>query len=556
MRRRHLLWIVFCIVTSLSACATPRCPLPAGPTSIHPPIDTAKACASWHWVGIVKPGASCPQVPGWDVKPLFDLSDCDKRRELYNEKEYGPLTGRQVIQELERFCVYEIKGRHKGLGKVPFPPGGGTELVRFDQDCAILSTSAENFLGPKSRDLLLDHFLRQVGRAGISPAFDEKPEVRLAFLDTHPTNKAGEDILQVRSNGPRSWHGHTLVQVARKLLCAPNGPCAAEVTTQLALPIVRFDSEKKKHYEEDLDRGGLIGMQGQLAQAILNEVNRWLRDKEDHPESTPRHLVLNLSVAWDGKMFGGLDEEQMSDVRAGTQAVYWALQYAAAHDVLVLAAAGNTRTPCPQMNLPGSCSATGILLPAAWENGHPPDDVCDRFPRPSPLVYAVGGLRFDNTPLENARLGGILWRATYGEYPVVSSAHPDQPTKIYMGSSIATAVVSSIAAAVWDLLPGASSSKIMEILNRSGEALIFEPGARAFPGVRKISFCRAVKEACTETSAPCPVGPSCPSWTSEQLTPPIVFPMKTPPANSCQPWLFPQPGDYPCLGCPPDHKLH
>jgi len=486
------------------------------------------------------------------VKPLFDLSDCDKRRELYNEKEDDSLTGRQVIQELERFCVYEIKSRHKGLGKVPFPPAVSTDLVRFDQDCAILSPSAGMILNPTSRGLLLDHFLRQVGRAGVWPVFDEKPEVRLAFLDTHPTNKTDEDILHVKSYRPRSWHGHTMVQIARDLVCTLNGPCAAQVTTQLALPIVRFDSEKKKHYEEDPDRGGLIGMQGQLAQAILNEVNRWLRDREYHPESTPRNLVLNLSVAWDWEMFGGLDEEQMSDVRAGMQAVYWALQYAAAHDVLVLAAAGNTRTPCPQMNLPGSCSATGLLLPAAWENGHPSDNVCNRAPRRAPLVYAVGGLRSDNTPLENARLGGILRRATYGEYPVVSSSHPDQPTKIYMGSSIATAVVSSIAAAVWDLLPDFNSSKIMEILDRSGDVLIFEPGARAFPGARKISFCSAVKEACSETSAPCPVGPSCPSWTSEQLTPPIVFPMKTPPANSCQPWLFPQPGDYPCLGCPPD----
>lgn len=562
--RRYLIWILLCLGAGLSGCATtPRCPSAASPSSPPFQIDTTKACASWRWIGIKKnPDTDCPEVPGWEVSSLFEPRERNEESEYseyYDRVESDPpdpVSDSEEFQELKRFCVYEVRGWHKKLGKVQFPPAADPDLVRFDQDCAILSPSGSTVLDGKSQGLLFEHFLKEVGRSGVSPKFDGKADVRLAFLDTHPTSEPGEDVLHVKAP-PRSWHGYTLAQIAKDLICAPQGSCAAQITTQLALPIVRFHSGKKKHYKEDLDRGGFIGMQGQLAQAITEEVNAWLQERRDNPERAPRHLVLNLSVAWDERLFGGLDEEWMSDVRAGTQAVYRALQYAAANDVLVLAAAGNKRTVCPRADLPGFCPSDGMLLPAAWENGHPADQACDASRR-APLLYAVGGLQSGGAPLANARPGGMPRRAAYGEYAVVSSSHPEQPTKIYMGSSIATAVASSIAAVVWDAFPDFTSQEIAELLYSSGEALESSNsalGAKAPSGAHKLSFCRAVREACHQRpSQPCPIESDCPSWMPAELTPPVIFPMETSPANSCQPWLFPQPGDYPCLGCPPDYK--
>jgi Subtilase family len=556
--RRYLLWMVFGVVIGLSACATPGCPPPSSPPSIAPPIDTTKACASWQWIGITRPGSECPKVPGWTVSPLFEPRDSGNQQQYpqqkypYQKEPYpNPQTIRhvpdpKVIQELERFCTYTIEDA-KRLQDVPFPPTVSPELVRFDQDCAIVSTSASEYMDQTSGTLLREHFLKQVGRAGISPTFNGPPNVRLAFLDTHPTDNG---TLDVTSNLPNSWHGYTLVQIARDLVHTPDGQRAARVTTQLALPIVSFDAKKQRNTKEDWERGGFIGTQSHLAQAINEEVNRWQR------EGSERHLVLNLSLAWDGHLFGGLDEERINEVRAGTQAVYRALQYAADHDVLVLAAAGNQRTPCAQQNLSGSCPKTGPLLPGAWEEKHPEDATCGVIQN-RPLLYAVGGVQSNDTRLDNARPGARTRRAAYGEYPVVAS-YPNQPTKLYVGSSIATAVVSSIAAAVWDSFPDFDSHKIMEILQASGKdvgdsATFWDPNpppAPPGPRVHKISFCDAVRAACqASTSAPCPIEAACPSWTPEP--PPIRFHSTVPPTNSCQPWVFPQPEEFPCLGCPP-----
>jgi hypothetical protein len=299
----------------------------------------------------------------------------------------------------------------------------------------------------------------------------------------------------------------------------------------------------------DREHGGYLGMQSDLAEAIRSEVDTWWPKR-----GSQRHLVLNLSMAWDATLFGGLDAEQVADLRAGTQAVYRALQYAQGFDVLVLAAAGNQKKE--------PCVNYGPLLPAAWEMGAPREESC-RQAEEGPLLYAVGGVRADGSPLANARPGGMPRRAAYGE------------TGLYTGTSVATAVASSIAAVVWDTFPHLTSRCVMQILDGteldSGCRLKLQAGkpddllsmkadfwygmsswTEAAPPVRRLTLCTVLEQACSgQPSATCPLRSGC---RSHSVAPALGRGIATPGAatqGSCQPWLYPQPEDDPCPTCEP-----
>jgi len=537
--RRLCFWIAAWLALGLSACTTLR---PA------PPLDTAKACADWRWIAIKKsPDAQCPEVRGWTVSPLFpQVASVQKLSDDYcAQHAEGKVPDQQVIRELNRFCVYEATD--KFLEKHPFPPAASAELVRFDQDCAALSTSGS---GEKTRVLknwasYSDHLLAQAGALNEPLKIDNPYGVRLAILDTEKTSE------KIPGDRPEySWHGYTLAHIARHLVCFSDN-CAAQITTQLALPIIDFNPKSKKFTKSGA--GGYIGMQSDIATAITTEVKAWLSARRQG--NAEQHLVLNLSLAWDGRLFGGLDEQQIAEMRAGTQGVYWALQYAAGFDALVLAAAGNQKAE--------PCDNFGPLLPAAWERGGPPD--CREWLQnaPRPLVYAVGGVSSNSQPLVNSRFRGTPRRVAYGENAVVASFEPNKRTGIMTGSSVATTVVSSIAAVVWSYFPEKNSREIMQILDGSGEDLHRQAdfwsspdftGSTARPTVHKLSLCNALKAACAQpTSVPCPItiqNLKCVPWPEPSPMPPPLDTTNWVP-DSCQPWAYPQPESPPCLSCGP-----
>jgi subtilase family protein len=545
--RTHLFRLALSIGLGLSACVTlsrrePSTGLP----------DTSKACATWRWIGIRSTSATqCPLVPGWRVSSLFPKVSDQKR---YVKEKQNEISRAEVIQELNRFCVYEIADPAKKLGDVPFPPAVSSDLVRFDQDCAAISPASGRDLSQARWTDVAEHFLSQVGSKPY--AATRQLGVRLAFLDTQPDGMGAPIV------AGSSWHGYTLAHIAQHLVCPKPGECAAEITTRLALRYVQFDA-KRQALSRIGKQGGRIGMQGDLAASIESEVVSW---QHQDPE---KHLVLNLSVAWDPKLFGGLDEAQITEMRAGTQAVYRALQYAASFDVLVLAAAGNST----------KCSQNGPLLPAAWESGASPEVTCGTAPN-APLVYAVGGVQSDGLPLANGRGGGMPRRAAYADNAVVECPEPTQrrlrqwlfkdprvPTAVLTGSSVATAVVSSIAAVVWDSFPDLSPSEVMDILDASGDELKrldssprladfwFQTGTPPVlqaPTVHRLSLCTALQAACSKNpSEPCPLLPdSCEQW----VPVPTTFPRwceRSLVSSTCDPWVHPQPGDPPCPGCPP-----
>ncbi|HEY7213657.1 MAG TPA: S8/S53 family peptidase [Thermoanaerobaculia bacterium] len=543
MSRKYLFWIVACLAIATSACATLRPPPPR--------LDAAKACADWRWIGISQPGAQCPEIKGWTVRPLFaqvapahQISEdfCPQEKNYCDAIKHEKVPSLEVIRELNRFCVYEFA--HK-WGHPKVPPKS-PELTRLDPDCAALSTSAGEDLDEGRLGTLSRRFLAQAGQETFK--INNANGVRLSFLDTEETR--GE---MPKPDQPRlSLHGFTLANVGRNLVCQGE-KCAARITTRLALPFQKFDAKSRKLTKGKPGLGGYIGMQGDLAAAITDEVTAWQSARR--PGSLEEHLVLNLSLAWDGELFGGLDEGQICEMRAGTQAIFRALQYAAGFDALVLAAAGNQKGE--------PCNNFGPLLPAAWEIGGPPEEDCDAA-RKAPLVYAVAGVGGGSSPVVNARDGGTPRRVAVGEGGVVASLDPARHTAMLTGSSVATSVVSSIAAVVWSSFPHLTSQQVMEILDGSGKELLkdadFWFGANDSPPtprpkVHRVSLCKALEAACGSplnsaviARVRCPLTAACadPESADSPEDPASKFV-----PDSCQPWLHPQPEIPPCLSCGP-----
>jgi hypothetical protein len=138
---------------------------------------------------------------------------------------------------------------------------------------------------------------------------------------------------------------------------------------------------------------------------------------------------------------------------------------------------------------------------------------------------------------------------------------------MYTGTSVATAVVSSVAAIVWDTVPKHSPAQIMELLERSGDDLTaldpnvhtnFFFGASTFaagtpPPVRRISLCPALRAACAALGGQpgCPLKPetTCTAW-----EPATFFASIPPRLRTCDSWVHTQPPDAPCPICEPPRQ--
>ncbi len=550
-------------------------------------IDPKSAIAHWRQIGLrSKATDRCPTVDGWAVESLLSraLSSTNCGPETLDPQ--GPseaalreeLTDLALLRKLglDRICLYTADPRNipafKKDGKLP------ADLVAAAPDRMALAPAAtpEASLGTlalESWQILRTHFLEQAGNT-FDPAnrlrFTGKPSVRLVFLDTHPTGE------RVPSGPGRSFHGYTLAHLANQLICGGEAGCAVEIDTRLAMPYVNFDESSA-----DEERGGKMGLVANLSAAILEEVWQWRRDRDP---DRPKHLVLNLSLGWDGELFGDLNAQTVSRLEPGVRAVYDALTFARDLGVLVVAAAGNERG--------GPAKPSSPLFPAVWELHRPASGPFASCRKP---IYAVGGVDWQGLPVANARTDGKPRRSAYADHAVTGTEArgAESPTWIYTGTSVGAAVTSSIAAAVWHLRPELGPGQVMRLIDRSGESLEaradFYPWQRnpllrwirGEPRLRRVSLCRATALARGR-------GPECfcPKWRRE---PPVLARPMPPPATdfvesdpeaygqrctstrrlmvndnllpkeicpaerfgdiASQRWTFPQPEDNPCMGC-------
>ena len=516
-----------------------------------PDIDAATACPNWRWIGVKEnPEAACP-VPegaGWKVQPLFEprlFLETEYPAEIpANNTESGDVSPQEILAAvppgLRPYCVYE----HIERGNAQDIPGLiGHGLQQADSDCAAVG---------KLGDELLPHFEKNfrfhAGATAIGTSLvarNPHGNVRLAFLDTQPTSEMAPEI------PGRSLHGYALAHVARNLVCPDQGgACAARITTQLAMPIVSFDRADPRMTVRDEARGGFFGTLGDLASAIRLEVEAW-------QDSGQARLILNLSLGWEGRLFGDLaDHDQLTEAakttlwekgnkkpkdrtpptRASVAAVHAALQDAACRGALIVAAAGNhTGGPLPN---------SGPMLPAGWQQLDAPDaatcaaivgtgEVAESVREATvarPLVYAASGVRSEGSPLANTRQASESPLAAYADHVSV----PDlagQSTTPLTGTSVAAAVISATAAALWHHDPQRPPHEVMDLMHWAGDDLsrtasFHHPSEhRDHPGathpeavqrdrVRRVSLCSTMRK-CSNVWGSCPAPAACPKWSRQ-----------------------------------------
>ncbi len=533
--------------------------LPSTDTTSPPQIN-------WRWIGVkTDPALPCPSAGGsWASAATFTLSSTPSELALYCTFTF---TGARPVTSADVATLHLLV------------PGQLDELAA---DLMNVGPFASSMDIPRTLwQPLRKHFLDQARSANLPEITGYSP-VRLAVLDTQPT--ADTNPHQLMAN---SFHGYTLLNMAHRALCEPMTGCIAQLTSQLALSYLSFDPNDPSAAIEDPVLGGYVGSLLDLAKAIYAEVDSW-----QQTALPAQKLVINLSIGWDPE-FGGLEEDRL-DMPVPVRLVYDAIVDARCRGALVIAATGN-RTDGPD-------SGIGPMMPAAWAvRDVPAAGACGGLPgigaggHNQPLVYAVGGVGANGEPLGNARPYSIPERVAFGDHGVVAGHTDHAPTAILTGSSVATLVASSAAAAAWYYAPYLPGEQLMVQLDEAGDDLPltadFCYGTNSTcPPVRRISVCPSVASVCPKQLNDCPVtacpvgNPSPPNLSQNlaELVPALELTLTTinqhtPGAALCEPnpshydpaqgpaedpcpvrqyvsaqstpWVHPQPGTHPCPPC-------
>ena len=383
---------------------------------------------------------------------------------------HGPLFPAGAPAPLDRFCSYGSTIR----SWADFQASAPLTLVDEAQDCLVTMPQQLAPAAPVALEMAeaMAPELAARYRADVQAAQPGEARVRVEVPDTLPAHEP-EDAL--------SSHGPGMVALARLAAGTERA-----VSARLALGRVAPG-------ELDPVLGGHVGTVGDLARALYDAV-----DAKDPHES----LVINLSLGWQPGVLGGLahidpplsarvldpNDNQETGLAGPVRAVHAMLGRAACADTLVVAAAGNTEA--------GADAGQGALLPAAWQAI---DVTCGG--RSGPMVLAVGGVRVDGQPIANARAGA--------EPPVVLVAADAVVatdagfTWSMTGTSVATAVLSGIAARAWTNGPGLDRFDVIGQLMNAGTPL-GRPASLCLAGggcpqVRRLDVCHIAGRCASPT---------------------------------------------------------
>ena len=213
-----------------------------------------------------------------------------------------------------------------------------------------------------------------------------------------------------------------------------------------------------------------------------------------------------------------IDREQARmDWPADVQAAYVAIRNARCQGALLIAAAGNAS---------GGQNDAGLLLPAAWvEVNAPSQTECDLHQAGSldagmdlltarnhynsgkfPLVVAASGITREGADISNQRAGSRVEYATYADHASLQDfrepyasyfAGADNPIHIkpHTGTSISSALLSTIAAATWTYDPELDVNLLMNAIYRTGETVFDDAGNKV-----RAEFCYGKGAACTKVT--------------------------------------------------------
>lgn len=354
------------------------------------------------------------------------------------------------------------------------------------------------------------------------------PSVMVAVVDTAAPGWA-EHTPVMRTDDGRGRHGRAMAAIVNNMACGPDldSPCTTIVQTLLGLPRLRDGTLPQPPDEV----GGFMGRKSDLLVGLNAALDAWETTKIE-TRNEDLKLIINLSVGW----------EHACD-RESTILQKWLLD-AKKDGVLVLAASGNRPM--------GSC-VEGPTAPAAWED--------------SGLLHGITPLDDRDQNLTSFRPGSNTRLNALGFMAVVESRGEIHGP--LSGSSVATAVVSGIAARVWAADPSKTAAEVMAQIWNNGRTrakraqYVAEYPSLPNPPLQRIaSLCSALNMAnCSQVA----LGQLSKSWWAEISKTPQeeiedvnVHPASSSTSIECDSckdpaatpvWVVPQPNIPPCPNC-------
>lgn len=497
-----------CLPVALALAGAPGCyaegpevdvATPSSTPMSNPPPSGSTGCSGTQWIGL-KTTAACPAAaPNWTAQPLFSAPQ---------------------PAALQHHCSYTWANSAAGPTAADIAALQTTltlaGVTSLSEDCMIVGgLGDETLVNQEVRPKLHDALLSSAGAVAALPSSRSRSTIRVAVIDSAPQREDGS-IPHGSSD-----HGYSMGWLAKSLSC-PAGPfdpsCKTFVTTYLGLPLLKPDTW-------DTINGGFFGAAGHLAKAIHDATNAWMAQAQFGQS----RLIINLSVGWqpgfaDCPMYTGPSQPISGDVPKDS--VFGALLEASCHGALIVAATGNH---------PGAGAFDpGPTCPAAWEAVRAPTQAeCDAyfgdthyndglpagaavFPSanqgPFPLVYGVGGVSWSGVPLSTSRPSSVS-RLVAPAFGGAAGAPGEVPASPLTGSSVATALVSGAAAALWSYAPSLSAHALMAHVKNSGPVVEVPAGLRnpVFMNppqhVHRLSLCAGLQAICNDVAS-C-VAPSC-----------------------------------------------
>jgi len=459
-------------------------------------------------VAALSPGQPCPTRDAVAFQPLGAATDRCTRVPGWTENElvrHGAGPGGSLVPGI--FCWY----RASGDGPPDFDALASVARGA-EPDCPLLTPQAAALLTPPSA-------IRPLPASGL-PNLTRMPADLLSaeMADAVPGLPAGPGDVHVAvldtsgnpydsTTGDSYLHGRAVARTIARLACSDpemksSRDCAQHIESRLAMSYVNQPSDPDGRV--DTLQGGYYGTRAELAL----QIRQVLDDLQAAPPD--RRQIINLSLAWEPEADGMYPD-------AARVALQHLLERAACQGVLTVAAAGNGRR-------------SGAMLPAAWERVAAPDAAAclalgfkPRAPFAAgktgyrPLIHAVGATDAPDRPLATSRAGSLPRLVAYGMDVDSGLRLPGSETPpTYTGTSMATAIASGAAAAVWAWLPALDPHDVMAMVydsavdlpgrlgppmdGRGTEVCLGSIGCAQLP-IHRVSVCGAVAAAITVAAA-------------------------------------------------------
>jgi Subtilase family len=459
--------------------------IPAGGNDEH--SGGGGGCSSRRWVGILPAAGACPPPPpsaSWTVQKPFLSATCDLSPllDLYCSYTWSGTVGPTYSDVLNLQAMW--------MGQFPNSALNG--------DCAEMAPTASAF----DQETRLDR--RQIfnDRAGALPSSAPAPlfpslAPLVVVADTAPPSYGDQPCTAFPRL--RSEHGPLMANVIRDLTCPGAdhcGSCLGQVKTDLALAY---------YTNEDRDdvNGGNFGTAIDLGQSIVSSLCQ--------AQASGSHLIINLSLGSLPGLQWSAAPGTLPLAGSAERGVFDTLRVASCDGAIVIAAAGNNPGAVPDQPTPPTLQPPhldGPAYPAKWQDWPPVDPAtCQQITGHAPvaasrpLVYAVSGLDDRDRPLMNSASGARPPLAALGL--LATSGDPRSLPAPESGSSVAAAVTSAAAAAVWAYRPDLTADKVMQIVYDAGTLLDPSLGTPDFnyptsfkSEQRRVSICEAVRRAC------------------------------------------------------------